>query len=546
VDVTEQAGIDFRYTHGGIGQKYFIETMGPGCAFLDYDGDGFLDIFALNGHALGDVEEPEETNKLYRNNGNGTFAEVAHEAAVEDGGYGVGVTVADYDNDGDVDIYITNYGPNVLYRNGGDGTFVDLTTRAGVGDELWGTGCAFLDYDNDGFLDLYVANYVEYSLDPPSEDLTPYVIGSQSGDKSAKDLRAYPSPDNFNGSPDVLYRNEGDGTFADLTAQAGVFNPAGKGMGVVCGDYDNDGDMDIFVANDQSPNFLYQNDGNSTFADVALIAGVGYSGDGRMEASMGADFGDYDNDGFLDLVVPNFQREPTSLYRNEGDGMFSYESLRSGIGRPSLPYVGWSTAFFDYDSDGFLDVFTANGHTLDNVALFDATTTYPQRNQLFRNTGAGRFEEVSHLSGEGLSIAKVSRGATFGDYDNDGDVDIFVVNSIGRADLLRNEGGNARNWFQVRTIGVNSNRDGVGARIEILADGLRQIREIKTGSGLYSQNDLRACFGLGKSERIDVLEVRWPSGTVDRITQVPVNRTVAVEEGVGLLDEGGGLPNPSE
>ena len=535
VEVSAEAGIDFHYTHGGTGQKHFIETMGPGCAFLDYDSDGLLDLYAVNGHDLTPNADPEERNALYRNRGNGTFAEVGREAGVGDRGYGMGVTAADYDNDGDVDIYLTNYGPDALYRNEGDGTFADVTNQAGLGNELWGTGCAFFDYDNDGSLDLYVANYVEYTLDAPRKDLTPYAVGSFAGEEVAPDIRAYPSPDNFKGSPDALYHNEGDGTFADVTVQAGVFNAAGKGMGLVCGDYDNDGDVDLFVANDQTANFLYQNNGDGTFADVALIAGVGYSGDGRMEASMGADFGDYDNDGFLDLVVPNFQREPTSLYRNEGDGLFAYESTPSGIGRYSLPYVGWSTAFFDYDNDGFLDIFVANGHTLDNVILFDASTSYPQRNQLFRNEGQRRFVEISHTSGEGLSIVKVSRGAAFGDYDNDGDVDIFVVNSVGRADLLRNDGSNEHNWFQVRVVGVESNRDGVGARIELNAGGLRQIREIKSGSGLYSQNDLHASFGLGKHESIEQLVVRWPSGTVDRMSQLAVNQRVVIEEGRGWV-----------
>ena len=316
VDVTDPAGVAFHYTHGGTGRKHFIETMGPGCAFLDYDGDGRLDIYAVNGHAL-DGSEPAETNELYRNLGDGTFREIAREAGADDRGYGVGVTAADYDNDGDADLYITNYGPNVLLRGRGDGTFADHTARAGVGDSLWGTGCAFLDYDNDGLLDLYVANYVEYSLDAEGQDRTPYFVAAP-GQEPAADLRAYPSPENFPGSPDVLYRNADDGTFADVTAAAGVHNPAGKGMGIAASDYDGDGDMDVFVANDQTANFLYQNNGDGTFTDMALLAGVGYSGDGRPEASMGADFGDYDNDGLLDLVVPNFHREPTSLYRNEG------------------------------------------------------------------------------------------------------------------------------------------------------------------------------------------------------------------------------------
>ncbi len=534
VDATDQAGVGFHYTHGGTGRKHFIETMGPGCAFLDYDGDGRLDIYAVNGHAL-DGAEPAEANELYRNLGDGTFREVGRETGAADRGYGVGVTAADYDNDGDADIYLTNYGPNVLLGGRGDGTFADHTTRAGVGDSLWGTGCAFLDYDNDGLLDLYVANYVEYSLDAEGRDLTPYFLAAP-GQEPAVDLRAYPSPENFPGSPDVLYRNAGDGTFADVTAAAGVLNPAGKGMGIVCSDYDGDGHVDIFVANDQTANFLYRNGGDGTFTDVALLSGVGYSGDGRPEASMGADFGDYDNDGLLDLVVPNFHREPTSLYRNEGEGLFSWESMRSGIGRPSLAWVGWGTAFLDYDNDGFLDVFVANGHTLDNIDRFDASSSYPQPDQLFRNTGKGRFEDVSAASGEALAAAKVSRGAAFGDYDDDGDTDIFVVHSTGRAALLRNEGGNEGRWLQVRTVGRRANRDGVGARIEVLSGDLRQVREIRTGSGLYSQNDPRACFGLGERERVDALEVRWPGGGVDRVEEIAANQMVVVAEGVGIVD----------
>ena len=536
VDVAYEAGVNFRYTHGGTGQKFFIETMGPGCAFLDYDGDGELDIYAVNGHTLKPGAEVVETNRLFRNKGDGTFTDVSVAAAADDRGYGVGVTAADYDNDGDTDVFISNYGANVLYSNSADGRFRDHTIAAGVGDQRWGTGCTFLDIDNDGLLDLYVANYLDYTLDEPGKDLTPYVVAA--GDTLRMDLRAYPSPDNFDGAADVLYRNVGDGTFVDVTEKAGVLNPDGKGMGVVGGDYDGDGFVDIFVANDQRANFLYRNGGDGTFTDMALIAGVGYSGDGRMEASMGADFGDYDNDGWLDLVVPNFQREPTSVYRNEGDGMFAYESSRSGIGRESLAFVGWSTAFFDYDNDGFLDVFIANGHTLDNIELFDASATYPQRNQLFANRHDGTFQDVSDQVGPGMATSKVSRGAAFGDYDQDGDIDIFVVHSKKAADLLRNEGGHrAGHWLHVRVVGVTSNRDGIGARVEIQADGLKQIREIKAGSGLYGQNDLRATFGLGGKTQIDLLQVRWPSGVVDRIHNLPADQMVVVMEGEGCVVE---------
>ena len=387
-DVTAQAGISFRHVNGATGKRYFIETMGPGCAFLDYNDDGYLDIYMVNGHDLAGTSLAKATNILYRNNGDGTFADVAQKAGVGDAGYGMGVVAADYDNDGDIDLYITNYGPNVLYRNDGDGGFTDVTQKAGVGNDRWGVGCAFLDYDRDGYLDLYVANYVDFSLEHPRETLIPYLpVGAGQG--AMADVTAYPHPDGFNGAADVLYRNRGDGTFADVTRKAGVYNPEGKGMGMACGDYDNDGDVDLYVANDLTPNFLYRNNGDGTFTDVALLTGVAYSEDGKAESSMGVDFGDYDRDGYMDLIVPNFQGEATRLYRNTGDGFFADESATSGIGAATRAYVGWGVGFLDYDNDGELDLFIAAGHVLDNVKLFDTSTSYPQRNFLFRNSGPG-------------------------------------------------------------------------------------------------------------------------------------------------------------
>jgi hypothetical protein len=530
-DVTEEVGLSFRHVHGGTGKRYFIETMGPGIAFLDYDGDGHLDIYAVNGQYTADTTAVPATNVLYRNNGDGTFADVTQKAGVGDTGYGVGITAADYDNDGDLDMYVTNYGPNVLYRNNGDGTFADVTREAGVGDGQWGVGCAFLDYDGYGLLDLYVANYVDFSLDAPLKTMTPYMAP---GGRIQKGVTAYPHPDNFLGVPDVLYHNNGDGTFTDVTRKAGVFNlDEGKGMGMACGDYDNDGDVDIYVGNDRTPNFLYRNNGGGTFTDMALMAGVGYNEDGKTESSMGVDFGDYDNDGLLDLIVPNFQGETCTLYHNEGNGFFLDVSASSGIGAATRPYVGWGAGFLDYDNDGDLDLFIAAGHVLDNVKLFDANTSYPQRNFLFQNNGPRggyTFTDVSARAGSGLAVKKPSRGAAFGDYDRDGDVDILVVNCNDSITLLRNDGDHRGHWLGVKTIGTRSNRDGIGARIRVTAGDLVQIREIKSGGSLYCQSDLRAHFGLGDRMRVDRLEIRWPSGIRQTIENLAVDQVVTVRE----------------
>ena len=538
-NVAAAAGISFRHVNGATGKKHFIETMGPGCAFVDYDSDGWLDVYMVNGHALEGTEQPLAGNALYRNRGDGTFVDVTRQSGTGDTGYGMGITAADYDNDGDLDLYISNYGPNVLYRNNGDGTFIDVTDSAGVGDDRWGVGCTFLDYDNDGLLDLYVANYVDFSLQDAKTAMAPYMPRSP-GRQTMATARGYPHPDNYSGVPDVLYRNRGDGTFADVTRAAGVYNPEGKGMGMACGDYDNDGDPDIYVGNDLTPNFLYQNNGDGTFTDVALLAGVAYNRDGRTESSMGIDFGDYDRDGHLDLIVPNFQGETATVYRNAGNGFFADVSTACGVGLPTHAFVGWGVGFLDYDNDGELDLFISTGHVLDNVELFDARTTYAQRNFLFRNNGSARgggpaFSDVSALAGEGLAEMRGSRGAAFGDYDNDGDTDILIVNCNDATTLLRNEGRKQSHWLQVRTRGKESNRSGIGARLELASADLVQIREVKGGSSLYSQCDLRVSFGLGHRDSADRLVVRWPSGTVDVLSDLPVDTCITVGEGLGVV-----------
>ena len=519
VDVTEEAGVVFRHINGASGRKYLPETHGGGAAWLDYDRDGDLDLYVVNSAALpGFSSDIEPKNMLYRNNGDGTFTEVTEEAGVADPSYGLGCVSADYDNDGYPDIYITNFGPNVLYRNNGDGTFINVAEEVGVAEEGMGVSAAFLDYDNDGDLDLYEVNYVDQ----------PIAKNKWCGKGK---VRFYCEPLQLDGRPDRLYRNNGDGTFTDATREAGVYTVDGRGLGVSCGDYNDDGYVDIYVANDRCPNFLYRNNGDGTFTNVALMAGVAYNEDGRMEGGMGTDFGDYDNDGDLDILVCNFQAESNTLYRNEGNGFFSDVTFSIGLGAESFNYLTFGTDFFDYDNDGDLDIFAANGHVDSNIADYDPMVNYPQTNQLFRNDGEGTFTDVSSLSGESFGDKKVSRGAAFGDYDNDGDVDIYIVNSNQSAVLLRNDGGNRNHWLRIVTIGTKSNRDGVGARIKVTTGELTQVDEVRAGSSYASGNDLRMLFGLGERKQADRVEIRWPSGIVQVLRDVPADGTIVVEEG---------------
>lgn len=524
IDATAEAGIQFLHRNGAKGDYHLPEQLGAGGAFFDYDNDGDLDLYLVNSGDLPDEgHESTVTSALYRNNGDGTFTDITSEAGADNkGNYGVGAACGDYDNDGDPDLYVTNFGANVLYRNNGDGSFTNVTETAGVGDSMWGSSATFLDYDRDGNLDLYVVNYLRYSLDVPH---APCEVDG---------IRILCHPKNFDGAPDQFYRNNGDGTFTNVTEAAG-FKVAegphsGKGLGVVAADFNNDGEADIYVANDDTPNYLYYNNGDGTFTETGLLAGCAYSFNGVAQAGMGVDAGDYNGDGYLDIFVTNLSYETNALYQNNGDGTFSDVIYGAHLGDESFLFVGFGTRFFDYDNDGFLDIFIANGHIIDNIAQVTDILTYAQRNQLFHNNGDGTFREVSLSAGKYFHEQSVSRGAIFGDYDNDGDCDIVTTQVNQPAQLLRNEDGNQKNWLRVKLAGVISNRGGIGARVTLTAGTRFWVQEVRAGSSIMCSNDPRCHFGLGDNAIVDRLEIHWPSGIVQILENVKANQEIVVTE----------------
>jgi len=526
-DAARDAGITFVHDMGLSGQRMMVETMGSGAGFIDYDNDGDLDVYLINGAPLPGYKGPAPlTNALYRNDGGVRFTDVTAESGTGDTGYGMGMCAGDYDNDGFTDLYLSNYGPNVLYHNEGNGKFETVTADAGVGDPSWGSSCAFIDYDRDGDLDLYITNYVDWT---PEND-------KFCGDY-AKNVKAYCHPNVYHAQPDILYRNNGDGTFQDVGAEAGIRVRLGNGLGVVTGDYDNDGDMDIYVANDKSPNMLFLNNGNGTFTDMSLTAGVGYSVDGETQAGMGTDFGDYDGDGDLDIVVTNLDFEYNALYRNEGGGIFSDMSFAAGIGAVSMSYVGFGVAFLDYDNDGRVDLAVANGHILDNATYFNDATTYAERPFLFHGIGNGRFAEVGEQSGEDMKLQKVARGLSVGDVDNDGDLDMLMSVSGGTPRLMVNSGPAGNHWIGLRLIGTASDRSALGTRITVPGPYGELIEELKGGGSFQSQADMRLHVGLGATvpDGGVPVEIRWSSGTVEKFTIDPVDRYVTVVEGKGVI-----------
>jgi hypothetical protein len=521
-DVTKETGITFVHTDGGSGLHYVMETVSAGLALFDYDGDGDIDIYFLNGAPLKGTEvkvAPE--NALYRNEGNWKFTDVTEKAGVGDRGYGLGVAVGDYDNDGDPDIYLNNYGPNVLYSNNGDGTFTDVTKKAGVDNGFQvGAGTCFLDMDKDGDLDLYVSIYLEFSYE---KHIT----------LTTKGVPVYANPRFYPPKHDFLYRNNGDGTFTDVSQSSGIGNHAGWGMGMVCGDYDNDGDTDIFIGNDVAENFLFQNDGTGKFEEVGLMTATAYDLHGDEQGSMGVDCGDYDNDGFLDFYVTSYQGQLATLYRNLGNGMFEDVTLVTGSGVGTLPHVTWGNSFVDFDNNGFRDIFVACGHLQDNVEKFDDTTTYFARNILLMNTGDGKFIDISDESGDGMKVKLSSRGAGFDDLDNDGDVDVVILNSRREPTILRNDSPSKGHWLQIRLRGVKTNRDGIGAHVKVIAGDLTLIDEVHSGRGYQSHYGTRLYFGLGNREKVDRIEVRWIGGKVDVFENIAVDQIVTLIEGQG-------------
>jgi enediyne biosynthesis protein E4 len=541
-EVSREAGILFEHVNGATGRCYAPEVNTSGLAAFDYDGDGWCDLYVVNGAPLPGYDATGEppTNRLYRNLGDGTFRDVTKEAGVGDTGYGMGCAAADYDGDGHQDLYVSNFGPNVLYRNRGDGTFADVTEASGTGDPGWGGGCAFADFDLDGDLDLYVANYLDYAVQEQPEGLLPYVSGRlQSDDLGGMAL--YAAPLSYPGASNRLYRNDGGKRFTDVAASAGVAHARGRDMGVTFLDYDDDGDPDLFVANDQEGNALFRNDGpwpGGTFTDMGLLSGVAYDGDGNAQATMGVCAGDYNNDGRLDLATASFRDEPFALYRNDGGGLFTDESHTSGIASATRPELAWGVVFLDCDNDGLLDLFMAAGHVQDGIERVDPTTSSAQQNILLRNAGNGRFEEISDESGPGLLLKRQSRGAVSLDFDNDGDLDLAVLNRYCRLpagvpnglDLLRNDGERLGNWLMVTLRGIE-NTHGVGARVSVWTAGRRKTREVVCGSGYQSQSDVRAHFGLGKAATVDSLVVRWPAGARQVWRGMQVNRIVTLVEG---------------
>jgi enediyne biosynthesis protein E4 len=559
-DVTREAGLaGFKHISGVPQKDYIVEATGAGCAFLDFDGDGWLDVYLLNSSTFealkGKAKHPRAA--LYRNNQNGTFTDVTERAGVANEAWGQGVCAGDFDNDGDSDLYVTNYGKNRLYRNNGDGTFTDIAGKAGVSVGGWSTGCAFGDYDGDGRLDLFVAGYIELDankLPPPGSGGEGEAAKAGEKEKKAegsmgaayvagtpycqyRGRRVMCGPRGLKGAPDFLFRNNGDGTFTDVTRKAGVEDKPGYyGFGVAWFDADDDGKLDVIVANDSTPNYLYRNKGDGTFEDISYASGAALNEHGREQAHMGVAVGDYDGDTRLDIHITNFSDDSNVLYRNDGALNFTDVTFQARLGEATIPFLGWGTNFLDYDHDGWLDLFVANGHVYPAVDAADWGTSYKQRQLLFRNV-QGKFYEVGSGAGAALSVPRSARGSAAGDFDNDGDLDLLLSNMDDAPTLLRNDGGkNSGRWLMLRLVGDparRSPRDAVGASVFCTAAGRRMRGEVASGRSYDSQSDLRVHFGLGAATKVERLEVRWPSGETESFGVPGVDRLLTIEQGRG-------------
>ena len=519
-DVTAQTGIDFQHTDGSGGQRYIVETVASGIATFDYDGDGLIDVYLLNGRPLRgtDAEGPAPRNRLYRNLGDFRFQDVTDQTGLGDTGYGLGVCVGDYDNDGFPDVYVANFGPNVLYRNNGDGTFTDVTAEAGLGDgERVGAGACFLDFDGDGRLDLYVANYVDFSYENHVAEVT-------------DGFPVYTGPRSYAPSRHSLYRNDGDGTFTDVSQQTGIARHPGPGMGMIAADYDDDGHTDLFVLNDVFGNFCWHNDGQGSFEEVALLNGLKYNGDGVPMGSMGVDCADYDHDGRLDFFQTSYQGESPVLFRNLGNGNFEDVTRLTGVNAGGLDNVKWGCGFGDFDNDGQPDILYVNGHLQDNVELYDGTTSRAGTPVLLRNIG-GMFVNVSDQAGAGLRTRTVGRGLALDDLDNDGRLDAAILSSRGPPVILQNVSPPGTPWLQVQLRGRSSNRDGVGARVRVVTAERTQTREVHSGRGYQSHFGSRLHFGLGACRRVERIEVRWMGGGTDCWEDIETDQLVTLIEG---------------
>jgi len=548
VDIAKPAGLGKALNVCGRprDKQYLLEEMGGGAAFFDYDNDGWLDIFLVNQtHWNDNASEEPPASFLFRNNRDGTFTDVTREAGLTRSGWGQACCVGDYDNDGRDDLFVSYWGTNVLYRNNGDGTFTDVSEEAGVSGPpgQWGAGCCFLDYDRDGLLDLFVSSYVVFDPEKaPKPGEAQYCWYNE--------IPVACGPQGFGGGTNLLYRNRGDGTFEDVSESSGVARPRGVsqptfvgenwrpkgtyGMGAVSADFDNDGWPDIYVACDSAPSLLYRNNGDGTFREVAVQAGCAFSEDGVAMAGMGVGVADYNHNGWFDIVRTNFSDQTTSLYRNLGRATFYEASLQAGLG-VNTKYLGFGAGFFDFDNDGWEDILLANGHVYPQIQDRGLHVTYRQRKILYQNLRNGRFKDISEEAGPGITAPQVARGCAFGDFDNDGDVDVVVNNLDGPPSLLRNDGGNRRNWLLVKCIGTVSNRSAIGTRVYVKAGDLVQMDEVMSGSSYYSQNDLRLHFGVDQAAKIDEIRVRWPSGEESSFEDVPANRLVHIKEGEGII-----------